>query len=149
LRGAQISGEYLTAPSPIDQDGWFPTRDRARFDGAGYLYIEGRADDTIIRGGENTSPAEIEDVLILHPAVADVAVVGVHDDEWGQRIAAVVVPAPGAVVDMEELKRFARSRLRGSRTPDRIEIWSSLPYTDSGKLLRRAVLAQLERSTGT
>ena len=149
LRGAQISGEYLGAPSSIDESGWFPTRDRAHFDREGYLYIEGRADDTIIRGGENTSPAEIEDVLIQHPAVADVAVVGVADDEWGQRIAAVVVPGHGATLNLEDLRTFARARLRSSRTPDQIEVWPSLPYTDSGKLLRRAVQTELEKQSAS
>ncbi|MGH9096591.1 MAG: class I adenylate-forming enzyme family protein, partial [Acidimicrobiales bacterium] len=89
LRGEQVSGEYAGV-SVLDAEGWFPTGDKGWVDEEGYLFIEGRADDTIIRGGENVSPAEIEDVLIQHPAVSDAAVVGVPDDEWGQRIAAVV-----------------------------------------------------------
>jgi acyl-CoA synthetase (AMP-forming)/AMP-acid ligase II len=128
----------------VDADGWFPTRDRAWLDAGGYLYVEGRSDDTIIRGGENTSPAEIEEVLIRHPSVGDVAVVGVADKEWGQRIAAVVVSADGTTVDPSELREFARRHLRSSKTPDQIEIWPSLPYTDTGKLLRRVVLSRLE-----
>ena len=144
VRGEQVSGEYLPGHSPIDADGWFPTRDRASFDTDGYLFIEGRADDTIIRGGENIAPAEIEEVLVQHPAVAEAAVVGVADDEWGQRIAAVVVPAAGRTVDNDELRAFARERLRTSKTPDQIEVWPELPYTDTGKLLRRVVLARLE-----
>jgi acyl-CoA synthetase (AMP-forming)/AMP-acid ligase II len=144
LRGPQVSGEYLASASPVDADGWFPTRDRAWLDAGGYLYVEGRSDDTIIRGGENTSPAEIEEVLIRHPSVGDVAVVGVADKEWGQRIAAVVVSADGTTVDPSELREFARRHLRSSKTPDQIEIWPSLPYTDTGKLLRRVVLSRLE-----
>jgi acyl-CoA synthetase (AMP-forming)/AMP-acid ligase II len=148
LRGEQVSGEYLSTQSPLDAEGWFPTRDRAFFDKEGYLFIEGRSDDTIIRGGENIAPAEIEEVLVQHPAVADVAVVGVADDEWGQRIAAVVVPVPGEVIDADELRAFARKQLRTSKTPDQIVVWEELPYTDTGKLLRRTVAAGLASANG-
>lgn len=146
VRGEQVSGEYLGRQSPLDADGWFPTKDRARFDDEGYLFIEGRADDTIIRGGENIAPAEIEDVVMEHPAVADVAVVGPADEEWGQRIAAVVVVKPGLAVDPEELRQFVRARLRGSKTPDQFAIWNELPHTPTGKVLRREILAELETS---
>jgi acyl-CoA synthetase (AMP-forming)/AMP-acid ligase II len=142
LRGEQVSGEY-EGESALDDEGWFSTKDRGWVDAEGYLFIEGRADDTIIRGGENISPAEIEDVLVGHPAVTDAAVVGVPDDEWGQRIAAVVCvggPAP----DAEELRAWARQRLRGSKTPDVIEFTDELPRTHTGKLRRREVLAWLQ-----
>lgn len=82
--------------------------------------LHGRSDDTIIRGGENIAPAEVEDVLIQHPDIADVGVVGLPDDEWGQLIYAAVVPRPGANLEPEPLRAWARERLRGSRTPDRI-----------------------------
>jgi acyl-CoA synthetase (AMP-forming)/AMP-acid ligase II len=143
LRGEQVSGEYLSTNSPLDAEGWFPTRDRCSFDAEGYLFIEGRSDDTIIRGGENIAPGEIEEVLVQHPSVAEVAVVGVADDEWGQRIAAVVVAAPGHVLDADELRAFVRGQLRTSKTPDQIVAWEALPYTDTGKLLRREVAARL------
>lgn len=143
LRGEQVSGEYLSAQSPLDDEGWFPTRDRAFFDADGYLFIEGRTDDTIIRGGENIAPAEIEEVLVQHPAVADVAVVGVPDEEWGQRIAAVIVPVAGELIDSEDLRAFVRKQLRTSKTPDQIVVWEELPYTDTGKLVRRKVAAAL------
>jgi acyl-CoA synthetase (AMP-forming)/AMP-acid ligase II len=139
-----VSGEYLAMDSPLDADGWFPTRDRARFDSEQFLFIEGRVDDTIIRGGENIAPAEIEEVLRQHPAVADVAVVGVPDEEWGQTIAAFVVPRDGAVIDADELRSFVRGRLRTSKTPDRIVEYAQLPYTDSGKVIRRLLAAALE-----
>lgn len=83
VRGPQVSGEYKGAESPRDEDGWFRTRDLAHFDSAGYLFIEGRADDTIIRGGENIAPAEVEDALLRHDAVREAAVVGLADQEWG------------------------------------------------------------------
>ncbi|MEV5835188.1 fatty acid--CoA ligase family protein [Nocardia sp. NPDC052112] len=142
LRGEQISGEYATG-SLLDADGWFCTRDRGHVDADGYLYIEGRADDTIIRGGENIAPAEIEEVLLSHPAVAQACVVGPPDDEWGQTLAAAVVLRAGAVATGEELRTLVRSRLRGSKTPEMIVFRKSLPHTDTGKLLRRLVLEDL------
>jgi acyl-CoA synthetase (AMP-forming)/AMP-acid ligase II len=143
VRGDQVSGEYVGA-SAVDADGWFPTRDRGWLDEEGYLFIEGRADDTIIRGGENIAPAEIEDVLLRHPAVAECAVVGVADPEWGQRIAAAVVPRSGERPDTEELREWVRRHLRSSKTPDVVTLCDALPYTDTGKLLRRAVRARFE-----
>jgi acyl-CoA synthetase (AMP-forming)/AMP-acid ligase II len=141
VRGEQVSGEYDGQAAPLDDDGWFPTRDRGWLDDDGYLFIEGRADDTIIRGGENIAPAEIEEVLLRHPAVADCAVVGIPDEEWGQQIAvAIVTRAP---IDAEELKAFARESLRGSKTPEVIVFRDELPYTETGKLLRRQIQAEL------
>jgi acyl-CoA synthetase (AMP-forming)/AMP-acid ligase II len=142
LRGEQISGEYAGG-SMLDDDGWFCTRDRGRLDEEGYLFVEGRADDTIIRGGENVAPAEIEEVLLAHPAVAEACVVGVPDDEWGQRIEAAVVLRSGSAVTPEELREAVRATLRGSKTPDRIVLRDSLPHTDTGKMLRRVVLQEM------
>jgi len=143
VRGEQVSGEYLGQGSGVDAQGWFPTRDRGRVDDEGYLFIEGRSDDTIIRGGENIAPAEIEDVLLQHPAVHSCAVVGLPDDEWGQRIAAAVVLRPGATIGADELQAFARASLRSSKTPEVIAFRNDLPVTDTGKLLRRQVLVDL------
>jgi acyl-CoA synthetase (AMP-forming)/AMP-acid ligase II len=143
VRGAQVSGEYLGHGSALDSDGWFATRDRASIDADGYLFIEGRADDTIIRGGENIAPADIEDVLLQHPAVRDAAVCGIADDEWGERIAAVLVLHTGADLDAAEFRAWARDRLRGSKTPDIIKIWDALPYTTTGKLVRRDLAVAL------
>ncbi|HEX3786223.1 MAG TPA: fatty acid--CoA ligase family protein [Pseudonocardiaceae bacterium] len=143
VRGDQVSGEYLGAGSALDAQGWFHTRDQAWFDQDGYLFIAGRTDDTIIRGGENIAPAEIEDVLVSHPSVKDVAVIGVPDDEWGARIVAVVVAQPGVQPDGNEIKEYARARLRGSRTPDDVVFRAELPHTPTGKLLRRELLREL------
>jgi acyl-CoA synthetase (AMP-forming)/AMP-acid ligase II len=143
VRGEQVSGEYAGRAAPLDTDGWFPTRDRGWVDADGYLFIEGRSDDTIIRGGENIAPAEIEEVLLGHPDIEQCAVVGVPDDEWGQRIAAVVVLRPGASLDAAAVQGFARQSLRGSKTPDVVAFAEALPYTETGKLLRRAVQADL------
>jgi acyl-CoA synthetase (AMP-forming)/AMP-acid ligase II len=144
VRGDQVSGEYVGRASSATADGWFPTRDRARVDADGYLFVEGRADDTIIRGGENIAPDEIEDVLLTHPAVAEAAVVGIPDEEWGQRIAAAVVSRPGVTVEPDELRGWVRERLRSSKTPDEIVLRASLPYTPTGKLIRRQVLEDLQ-----
>lgn len=143
VRGEQVSGEYVGGAAPLDDDGWFPTRDRGWLDADGYLFVEGRSDDTIIRGGENVAPAEIEDVLLRHPDIDQCAVIGVPDDEWGQRIAAVVVLRPGASLDAAAVRDFARQSLRGSKTPEIVEFAEELPYTETGKLLRRVVQAGL------
>jgi len=147
VRGEQVSGEYLGRDGSLDGDGWFPTRDRGWVDDDGYLFVEGRADDTIIRGGENIAPAEVEDVLLAHPAVLDAAVVGLPDEQWGQCLAAAVVLRPGTAVDESELRELVRSRLRSSRTPDVVVFRDALPRTDTGKLLRRSVLADLTAAT--
>ncbi|MCT9077457.1 class I adenylate-forming enzyme family protein [Streptomyces fulvoviolaceus] len=141
VRGAQVSGEYAGAPGA--GDGWFDTRDLGQLDREGFLFIRGREDDTIIRGAENIAPAEIEDVLLRRPEVADAVVVGVPDEQWGQRIEAVVVPARGASLDPEELRAEVRRRLRGSKTPDRIVVWNEIPRTATGKVLRRDVATEL------
>ncbi len=144
VRGEQVSGEYAGVAAPLDDEGWFPTRDRGWVDEDDYLFVEGRSDDTIIRGGENIAPAEIEEVLLTHADVAECAVVGVPDDEWGQRIAAVIVLREGAAPDAAALQEHARAALRGSKTPDVIVFHQELPHTETGKLLRRVVLADLQ-----
>ncbi|TDB87455.1 long-chain fatty acid--CoA ligase [Actinomadura sp. KC216] len=142
VRGEQVAGEYLDRRA-VRADGWFPTRDEGRLDDAGYLYVEGRLDDVIVRGGENISPGEIEDVLTAHPAVADAAVVGLPDTEWGERVVAAVVLRDGHKADRPELQDWVRARLRSSRTPEHVAFRTGLPYTDTGKLLRRDLRAEL------
>lgn len=143
VRGPQVSGRYAETGSSLDAQGWFPTKDVASVDEDGYLFIGGRSDDTIIRGGENIAPSEVEDVLVEHPDVRVVVVVGVDDPRWGQLIVAVVVPESGAEPKAEELRAFARRRLRGSRTPDRIVFREAVPTTPTGKVLRRQILEDL------
>src|SRR5689334_19781436 len=146
VRGEQVSGRYAEIGSVLDADGWFPTKDVAMLDEGGYLFIGGRSDDTIIRGGENIAPAEIEDVLVEHPAVRDCAVVGPEDPEWGQIIVAVVVPAEGAAPDPDELREHVRAQLRGSRTPDRVVFRDELPTNATGKVLRRELVDEFARA---
>ncbi|OCC23555.1 AMP-dependent synthetase [Croceicoccus estronivorus] len=139
VRGEQVAGEYHGAGSQIDAEGWFPTRDRGWLDEEGYLFLDGRADDVIVRGGENISPGEIEEVLLGHPAVAEVAVVAIPDAEWGEAVAAAVVTEPGANVEADDLRAMVRGALRSSRVPQAIRFVESLPYNETGKLLRRMV----------
>ncbi len=142
VRGEQVSGEYLSHRA-IDDEGWFPTRDRGVLDADGFLYVDGRADDVIVRGAENLSPGEIEDVLVRHPAVADVAVVGVPDTEWGERVVAAVVLHPGAAATEGELQDWVRARLRSSKTPSQVYFTAELPHNETGKLLRRVLREEL------
>jgi acyl-CoA synthetase (AMP-forming)/AMP-acid ligase II len=139
VRGSQVSAEYAGLGRAVDDRGFFDTKDDGYLDADGYLFVSGRADDTIIRGAENIAPAEIEDVLLRHPAVLDAVVFGVPDQEWGQRIEAAVVPRPGTAVDPAELRDFTMRALRSSKTPDRFWFLDALPRTETGKLLRRMV----------
>ncbi len=143
VRGEQVSGEYLGSGTRLEDDGWFPTRDSGSMDSEGYLFVEGRIDDVIVRGGENLSPGEIEDVLLEHKAVADCAVVGIPDVQWGEAVAAVVVTRQGSSASVSELQDWVKGRLRSSRVPSRIEFKDDLPYNETGKLLRRVVRADL------
>lgn len=138
VRGDQVSGEYLSH-SATDGDGWYPTRDHGHLDEDGYLYLHGRADDVIVRGGENIAPAEVEERLLEHPTVAEAAVVGVPDTEWGERIEAFVVPSLGAVVDEHDLREWVRAGLRSTRVPEVVHVRDELPYNETGKLLRRVL----------
>jgi acyl-CoA synthetase (AMP-forming)/AMP-acid ligase II len=143
VRGPQVSGRYADIGSILDTEGWFPTRDVASMDDDGYLFIGGRSDDTIIRGGENIAPAEIEDVLVEHPDVRQCTVVGVDDPSWGQIIVAAVVPEGDTSPSAECLRDFVRARLRGSRTPDQVVFLNELPANATGKVVRREVEASV------
>ncbi len=139
LRGDQVSGEYKEK-SALDAEGWFPTRDAGYVDEEGFLFLSGRADDVIVRGGENMSPGEIEDVLLTHPAIADAAAVAIPSVEWGEAVGIAVVVRDGREQPSEaELKELIRARLRSSRVPDKILFVKELPYNEMGKLLRREV----------
>ncbi|MDW3217483.1 MAG: class I adenylate-forming enzyme family protein [Acidimicrobiales bacterium] len=141
VRGEQVSGEYLEKGSLLVHDGWFPTRDGGFIDDGGYLFVQGRNDDVIIRGGENMSPGEIEDVLLTDERVKEAAAVGVPDTEWGEKVVAVVVR--NGDCDEGELQTLVRNRLRSSRVPSHIVFVDELPYNDTGKLLRRVLRENL------
>jgi acyl-CoA synthetase (AMP-forming)/AMP-acid ligase II len=139
VRGEQVSGEYEGRGSVLDGEGWFHTNDEGWVDAGGYLFVTGRLDDVIVRGGENISPGEIESVLIDHADVVDAACVGVPDDEWGEVVVAAVVRRTGALVSADVLSEHVRARLRGSKVPSRVVFVDRLPYNETGKLLRRDV----------
>jgi O-succinylbenzoic acid--CoA ligase len=127
VRGPMVSRGALS------EDGWLHTGDRGRLDDGGFLHVEGRIKDTIVTGGENVAAAEVEQALVSHPAVADAAVVGRPDPEWGERVTAFVV-ANG--VGDEELVAWCRERLAGYKVPRAIVRVDELPRTASGKLLK-------------
>ena len=142
VRGEQVAGEYL-GRSVLTDDGWFPTNDAGYLDADGFLYLEGRLDDVIVRGAENLSPGEIEDVLVAHPSVAEAAVVGVPDPEWGEAVAATVVLVKGQTATEDELQDWVRKQLRSTKTPQLIDFRDEMPYNETGKLLRRVIRDEL------
>jgi O-succinylbenzoic acid--CoA ligase len=153
LPGAEIrtsSGEVvvrgpMVSRGALSDDGWLHTGDLGRFDARARLEIIGRKADTIITGGENVAPAEVEAVLLQHPGVQDAAVVGRPDPEWGEALVAVLVPRDGAAVDPDQLRAFCRERLAPFKVPKAVEFTEELPRTPSGKLLRRQLEAERVR----
>jgi acyl-CoA synthetase (AMP-forming)/AMP-acid ligase II len=144
IRGAQVSGKYMGTDSKVDAYGWLHTGDRGWIDAEGYIFCEGRADDTIIRGGENIGPAEVEDALLQHDAIASAAVVGLPDEEWGESIAAMVtVRAHVEDLDIDHVRDWVRARVGSLKTPQLIVVTDELPQTATGKILRRVVRDQL------
>ena len=145
VRGEQVSGEYRER-SALDAQGWFPTRDAGWIDSEGYLHLTGRADDVIVRGGENISPGEIEDVLRSHPAIADAAAFAVPSSEWGEAVGVAVVARSNHTPPSEaELQQLIKARLRSSRVPERVAFRDALPYNEMGKLLRRELRKQFDK----
>lgn len=118
-------------------DGWIRTGDVAYKDDDGFLFICDRVKDMIITGGENVFSAEVENAVATHPAVAEVAVIGVPDADFGERVHAVVVLRPGTTLDAEELREFCRSRIANYKCPRSIEVRASLPVSGAGKILKR------------
>lgn len=141
VRGEQVSGEYLHKKAIAD-DGWFATNDAGWLDEGGYLFVEGRLDDVIVRGGENISPGEIEDVLRGFEDIADCAVLGIPCVQWGEKVVAVVVSRSGHP-DTAGMAAVIRTRLRSTKTPEQWFVRSELPYNETGKLLRRVLKAEL------
>ena len=149
LRGPSISPGYLHEPLPAD--GWVRTGDLGWLDDDGYLYVSDRRDDLIISGGENVYPAEVEAVLLAHPAVAEAGVVGIPHAEWGAVPVAFVKLATGEAASETELLAMCRDRLAKYKVPIRIHFVDALPRTSSGKLMRRMLRdgsAQSQTTTG-
>jgi acyl-CoA synthetase (AMP-forming)/AMP-acid ligase II len=143
LRTGRAMGGYAGGASTGGAgaaDGWVETGDLGYLDGDGYLFLVGRAGDMIVRGGENIAPQEVERVLSAHPAVEDAAVVGIPDEEWGQRVVAAVIPAAGRNGREEDVIAWCRKELAGFKRPERVVFVDELPHTSTGKLMRRRVL---------
>jgi len=151
-RGYLVMAGYHDMPEAtgqaIDDEGWYHTGDLASMDERGFLRIEGRVKDMIIRGGENIYPREIEDVLFAHPSVAEVAVVGIPDDRWGEVVAAFVRPADGVTLDEGALRAHCRDRLAPYKTPQHWVQLSEFPLTASGKI-QKFKLRETFRPPGT
>ena len=119
------------------QNGWFYTGDAGYLDEDGYLYIHDRIKDMIVSGGENVYPAEVENALFDHPAIGDVAVIGVPDEKWGEAVKAVVVLKPGMSATQEEIIAHSRTKIAGYKVPKSIDFTDVLPRNPTGKLLKR------------
>jgi acyl-CoA synthetase (AMP-forming)/AMP-acid ligase II len=150
-KGARIMSGYWRDDKKTAQvktkDGWLRTGDTGWLDADGYVFLAGRGDDMIIRGGENISPEEIEDVLHSHPDIEETAVIGVPDPEWGQEPCAVVVLKKGKTTGAEEIMEYCRSRLAGFKRPRQVFFVESLPRNSMGKVLKKELRNKYEHPT--
>jgi long-chain acyl-CoA synthetase len=146
LRAPNVMAGYYNRPADtaaaLTPDGWLRTGDGGYRDEEGYLFLTDRIKDMIVSGGENIYPIEVEEVISQHPAVAEVAVIGVPDERWGETVKALVVLAPGAAVESDELVAFARERLAGYKLPRSVEFVAELPHSPAGKVLKRELRAR-------
>ena len=130
-------GEDQRRSQPITAEGWLKTGDKGWMDAEGYIYLAGRGDDMIIRGGENISPEEVEDVLQSHPGIEEAAVIGIPDPEWGQEPRAVVVAKEGHDLDSQAVISYCQPRLAGYKRPRSVVFVDRLPRNPMGKVLKR------------
>jgi fatty-acyl-CoA synthase len=151
IKGRNVVAGYWNRPEETaalrDDDGWLRTGDAGRFDAEGYLYITDRVKDMVISGGENVYPAEVEKALSGHPGVAEVAVIGLPDERWGEVVTAVVVPEPGHDVDLETVQAHVRNHLGGYKVPRRLHLADELPRNATGKVLKRSLRDALAGSS--
>ena len=140
MRGPNVMAGYANRPEEtakaLTPDGWLRTGDGGYLDEDGYLFLTDRIKDMIVSGGENVYPVEVEEALSQHPAVAEVTVIGVPDERWGEAVKALVVTRPSAVTSASDLVDFARERLAGYKLPRSIDFVDALPRTPSGKVLK-------------
>jgi long-chain acyl-CoA synthetase len=141
LRSGQVMKGYWNRPEAtaetITADGWLRTGDLAYADAAGYVYLQDRLKDMIISGGQNIYPVEVEAVLMAHPAIADVAVIGVPDEQWGEAVKAIVVRKPGTDTEEAQIIAFAKKRIAHFKAPSSVDFAETLPRNPSGKVLKR------------
>jgi long-chain acyl-CoA synthetase len=148
VRAPNVMAGYFNRPEETAAalvDGWLRTGDGGYLDDEGYLFLTDRIKDMIVSGGENVYPVEVEEALAQHPGVAEVAVIGVPDERWGETVMALVIPRDGAVPAAEELVAFARERLAGYKLPRVVAFVDDLPRTPSGKVLKRELRARFAR----
>jgi acyl-CoA synthetase (AMP-forming)/AMP-acid ligase II len=146
VRGPLVMAGYYQDPAAsaeAGRHGWHHTGDIGYLDDENYLFIVDRAKDMIITGGFNVYSAEVEQVLLAHPAVQDCAVVGLPDEKWGERVTAVVQPHPGRTVTAEEVRSFVKSRLGSVKAPKQVEVWPDLPRSRVGKVLKTDIKSRL------
>ncbi|MDY7018740.1 MAG: AMP-binding protein, partial [Chloroflexota bacterium] len=143
VRGPRIMKGYWKdeekTKKAFTADGWYRTGDKGYLDEEGYIYLCGRADDMIVRGGENISPEEVENVLYTHPKIEEAAVIGVHDPEWGSEPMAIVVLKKEETATPEEIMEFCRAKLASFKRPRYVVFVDELPKTSTGKVLRRTL----------
>jgi fatty-acyl-CoA synthase len=144
VQGSCLMRGYWDAPEATREamkGGWYHTSDMGYFDEDGYLYVHDRKHDMIITGAENVYPAEVENALIAHPQVAEAAVFGVPDEDWGEAVRAHVIPVPGEKPGAEELIAHCRARIAGYKCPRVVELVEELPRNATGKVLKRELRA--------
>ena len=133
----------------FDADGYFRTGDLARWVDDDYLVVTGRAKDIIIRNGENIAPKEVEDILIGHPGIAEIAIVGLPDARTGERACAVIVPTGPPGPDVASLRSFLQSHgVATFKSPEQVVIWEELPKNDAGKVLKHQIISTLTKADG-
>jgi acyl-CoA synthetase (AMP-forming)/AMP-acid ligase II len=145
VRGDHVMAGYWQRPEESAtalRDGWMHTGDVGRMDERGYVFVVDRIKDVILSGGENIYSAEVENALLLHPAVAVCATIGLFDERWGERVHALVVLAPRASVTAGELREFCRRHLAGYKVPRSVEFVEALPLSAAGKVLKRQLRDQ-------
>ncbi len=147
IRSASNMAGYFDNPAAtaqtVDGEGWLRTGDAGYLDGDGFLFLKDRVKDMIISGGENIYPAEVEQAIFGHPDVAEVAVIGVPDDKWGETVKAFIVPAAGTTPDAAGVIAWAAQRIARYKLPKSIEWVPALPRNHTGKVLRRELRARI------
>jgi acyl-CoA synthetase (AMP-forming)/AMP-acid ligase II len=150
VRGANVMTGYWERPQETAaalRDGWMCTGDGGYMDDEGYLFVVDRIKDMIVTGGENVYCAEVENVLSTHPAVAACAVIGLPDEDWGERVHAVVVLAEGQTTDAQQLREHSKSRIAGYKAPRSVDFVDALPLSGAGKVLKRDLRERYAKQT--
>jgi long-chain acyl-CoA synthetase len=152
IRSSQNTPGYWRRPEEtakaLDSEGWLHTGDAGYVDDEGYLFLTDRIKDMIVTGAENVYPIEVENVLAEHPDIADVAVIGVPDEKWGETVKAVVVARDGAAIDSDALLEWCRERIAGFKRPRSVDVIDELPRNPSGKILKKELRAPYWEGVG-